>query len=235
MKKLAITAIVALTAVLMSGCMFPQDQRAENQVPYEDQLHAVQSGVNQFKEANGGILPIKNKEADTPLYEKYPVDFKKLVPQFMAEPPGNAFESGGIFQYALVNVETNPTVKLIDLRMAEQIREIQMRIRSQGYPPFKEDIAHNVYSLDFKKIGYKEEPYVVSPYTQQNLPLVISGDGNIYVDYSSDLYAVLKSSNKKMKKGEDIRPILFEDSPFAPAFSLPYTVNDQNDPVFMVK
>ncbi|MFK2824222.1 hypothetical protein QYG89_00755 [Bacillus sp. B190/17] len=235
MKKLAITVMLVLTAVLTSGCMYPQDQLAENQIPYEDQIQTVQSAVNQFKEENGGILPIKNKEVDTPLYEKYPIDFKKLVPQFMAEPPGNAFESGGIFQYALVDVENNPTVKLIDLRMAEQIRDVQMRIRSQGYPPFKKTITNNVYSLDFKKLGYKEEPYVVSPYTNHNLPLVISGDGRIYVDYSSDLYAVLKESGQKMKKGEDIRPLLLEDSPFAPAFSLPYTVNDQNEPVFTVK
>ncbi|MEK4028957.1 MULTISPECIES: hypothetical protein [Bacillaceae] len=235
MKKLAIVFVVTLTAVFMSGCMFPQERRAENQMPYGEQVQTVQSAVDQFKEANGGILPIKTKEENTPLYEKYPIDFKKLIPQFIAEPPGNAYESGGIFQYALVDVEENPTVKLIDLRMAEQIRDIQIRIRSQGYPPFKKEIAHNVYSLDFKKIGFKEEPYVVSPYTQQNLPLVISGDGNIYVDYSSDLYAAIKKSQEKLKQGEDIRPILLKDSLFAPAFSLPYTVNNKNEPVFMVK
>ncbi|OCA92744.1 hypothetical protein [Pseudobacillus wudalianchiensis] len=235
MKKLAIVLIVTLTAAFMSGCMFPQERRAENRMPYEDQVRSVQSAVDQFKEANGGILPIKTKEEGTPLYEKYPIDFKKLMPQFIAEPPGNAFESGGIFQYALVDVEKNPTVKLIDLRMAEQIRDIQMRIRSQGYPPFKDNIANNVYTLDFKKIGFKEEPYVVSPYTNQNLPLVISGDGHIYVDYSSDLYAALKKSGKKMKPGEDIRPLLLEGSLFAPAFSLPYTVNEKNEPIFMVK
>ncbi|KAB7708901.1 hypothetical protein F9802_01785 [Bacillus aerolatus] len=235
MKKLAIILMIVLSAALISGCMYPEDRRVENQTPYEDQIQAVQSAVNQFKEANGGILPIKTKEADTPLYEKYPIDFKKIVPQFMAEPPGNAFESGGIFQYALVDVEKNPTVKLIDLRMAEQIRDIKMRIRAQGYPPFKKDIANNVYTLNFKKLGYKEEPYVVSPYTNHNLPFVVSGDGNIYVDYSSDLYTALKKSGKKVKEGEDIRPLLLKDSSFAPAFSLPYTVNDQNEPIFMVK
>ncbi|KIL75142.1 hypothetical protein [Bacillus badius] len=235
MKKLAIVLIVTLVSAFMSGCMFPDDQRAENKVPYEDQIRTVQSAVDQFKEANGGILPIKTKEADTPLYEKYPIDFKKIAPQYMAEPPGNAFESGGVFQYTLVDVEKNPTVKLIDLRMAEQIRDVQLRIRSQGYPPFKDKIANNVFSLDFKKIGFKEEPYVVSPYTQQNLPLVISGDGRIYVDYSSDLYAALKKSKAEAKQGEDIRTLLLEDSPFAPGFSLPYTVNDKNEPIFMVK
>ncbi|KKB37960.1 hypothetical protein [Bacillus thermotolerans] len=235
MRKLTVVLAAVLLASLMSGCMFPEEELAKNQVPYEDQLQAVQTAVDQFREQNGGLLPIKTKEEDTPMYQKYPIDFNKLVPAFMAEPPGNAYESGGIFQYTLINVEEDPTVKLIDLRMAEQIRSIQIRIRSQGYPPFKEDIADNVYTLDYSKIGYEEEPYVVSPYTNNNLPLVISGDGNIYVDYRSDLYTALRESGKTMKKGEDIRSILMEDSPFAPAFSFPYTVNDQNEPVFMAK
>ena len=52
---------------------------------------------------------------------KYPIDFKRLVPQYMAEPPGNAYESGGVFQYVIVNAEKNPTVKIFDLRIADLI------------------------------------------------------------------------------------------------------------------
>ncbi|WP_100331427.1 hypothetical protein [Bacillus xiapuensis] len=233
MRKRMIAFILMISSVLLSGCLFPEDQLAQNKVPYEEQIQSVQSAVNQFAKQNGGLLPIKNKDADTPLYQKYPIDFKKLVPQFMAEPPGNAFESGGIYQYVLIDVEKKPTVKLIDLRMAEQIREIHMRIQTQKYPPYQEEIAQNVYSLDFKKIGYDEDPYVVSPYTNHNLPIVITGDGNLFVDYSSDLYAALQKTGTKPEKGDDIRPLLAQDSMFAPAFSLPYTVDKNNEPVFM--
>ncbi|WP_203361885.1 hypothetical protein [Bacillus sp. REN10] len=235
MKKYSIIVLFILISSIMSGCMFPEDQLAANQVPYEDQVQSVQTAVNQYKEQNGGLLPIKNKEADTPLYEKYPIDFKKLAPQFMAEPPGNAFESGGIFQYVLIDVEKNPTVKLIDLRMAEQIRDIQLRVKSHKYPPYHRELAPNVYSLKYKELGYEEEPYVVSPYSNNNLPLVISGDGTIYVDYSSDLYSALQTAKDKPKKGEDIRPLLCQDSLIAPGFSLPYTVDEKNVPVFMAK
>ena len=41
--------------------------------------------------------------------------------------------------------------------MAETISEIKLRIEIQGYPPFKEKIADNVFTLDFKKLGYKED------------------------------------------------------------------------------
>jgi hypothetical protein len=227
---------VILVLLTLTGCMFPEEKLMQNQVPYKDQLDSVQSAVDQYKEANGGLLPIKTRDAKTPIYQKYPIEFKKVVPKFIAEPPGNAFESGGLFQYVLVDAETNPTVKLLDLRMADTIREIKMRIKANGYPPFKDQIAENVYTIDFKKIGYKEEPVAVSPFTNQNLHFVISTEGEIYVDYRSDLYQAMKSSGKELKEGEDIRGILVENSMFVPAYSLPYTIDKEtNEPVFLAK
>jgi hypothetical protein len=214
--------------------MYPSENLAQNQIPYKDQLQTVQTAVDSFRKDNGGILPIKTKEADTPIYQKYPIDFKKLAPKYIAEPPGNAFESGGVFQYVLVNVETNPTVKLLDLRVAETLRDINLRIKTNGYPPYKEKIADNVYSIDFKQLGYDKPPFVVSPFTQQNLPFVITGDAQIYVDYRADLYQELKKTNKAVKPGEDIRDLLVNDSMFVPAYSLPYTVDSTTkEPVFL--
>lgn len=225
---------VIFVLLTLTGCMYPEEKLVENQVPYKDQLDSVQSAVDQYKEANGGLLPIKTKDAETPIYQKYPIDFKKIAPRYIAEPPGNAYENGGLFQYVLVDAETDPTVKLLDLRMADTIREIKMRINANGYPPFKEQIADNVYTLDFKKIGYKEEPVIVSPFTNQNLHFIISTDGEIYLDYRSDLYQAMKSSEKELKEGEDIRDILVDNSMFVPAYSLPYTIDKKtNEPVFL--
>ncbi|QCJ43285.1 hypothetical protein FAY30_16025 [Bacillus sp. S3] len=234
MKRKRIVYFFVLTVMLLSGCMYPKEELAQNQVPYKDQIQAVQTAVDDFKKDNGGILPIKTKEADTPIYQKYPIEFKKIAPRYIAEPPGNAYESGGIFQYVLVDVETNPTVKLLDLRMTETIRDINLRIKSNGYPPFKAQIAKNVFSLDFKQLGFKEPPYVISPYTNQNLSLVITGDAVVYVDYRPDLYNKLKKSKEDLKPGEDIRSILVNDSMFVPAYSLPYTIDSKRkEPVFL--
>jgi hypothetical protein len=236
MKKIRFYLAAILVLVTLTGCMYPEEKLVQNQVPYKDQLDSVQSAVDQYKEANGGLLPIKTKDAETPIYQKYPIDFKKIVPRYMAESPGNAYENGGLFQYVLVDAETDPTVKLLDLRMAETIREIKMRINATGYPPFKEKVAKNVYTLDFKKIGYKEEPVVVSPFTNQNLHFIISTEGEIYVDYRSDLYQAIKSSKKEFEEGVDIRDILVDNSMFVPAYSLPYAIDSETkEPVFLVK
>lgn len=215
--------------------MYPEEKLSQNQIPYETQVKAVQDAVVTYQKDNNGLLPIKTRDQDTPIYQKYPIDFRKLSPQYLAEIPGNAFENGGVFQYVLTDVEEDPQVKIFDLRLAEQIRELKIRIEAQGYPPFKEEVANNVYTLNYKELGYDGEVYVNSPYSNKNLPLVINGDGDIFVDYSMDLFEQIKSTDKELKPGEDIRNLLVEDTFFVPAYSLPYTVDENNEPVFMTK
>lgn len=234
-RKITIS-LLFFTAILLSGCMYPNQERSQNQIPYQDQIQSVQAAVDSYKKDNGGLLPIKTTEVNTPVYQKYPIDFKKLTPRYLSEPPGNAFENGGVFQYVIVDEQTNPTVKVFDLRIAETIQEIKMRIKANGYPPFKKRLAYNVYSLDFTKLGYNKPPYAVSPYTGHNLPFVITGDTEVYVDYSSDLYQAIKQKKEILKPSEDIRPILVKDSMFVPAYSLPYTLDPKTgDPIFLDK
>ena len=126
---------------LLTGCLYPKENMKQNAVPYEDQLQVVQKAVVTFKEQNDGILPIKTRDMSTPIYQKYPIDFQQIAPRYIQEAPGNAYESGGVYQYVLIDVETNPTVKLIDVRMAEQIQELSLKLRmyrdEHQYPPFK--------------------------------------------------------------------------------------------------
>jgi hypothetical protein len=236
LKRLGLIAfLLILTMSILSGCMYPEEKLSQNQIPYETQVKAVQDAVVTYQKDNNGLLPIKTRDQDTPIYQKYPIDFRKLSPQYLAEIPGNAFENGGIFQYVLTDVEEDPQVKIFDLRLAEQIRELKIRIEAQGYPPFKEEVANNVYTLNYKELGYDGEVYVNSPYSNKNLPLVINGDGDIFVDYSMDLFEQIKSTDKELEPGTDIRNLLVEDTFFVPAYSLPYTVDENNDPVFMTK
>jgi hypothetical protein len=236
LKRIGLTGVILLlTMSILSGCLYPEENLSQNQIPYDTQVKAVQEAVKQYQNDNSGLLPIKTRDQDTPIYQKYPIDFRKISPQYLAEVPGNAFENGGIFQYVLTDVEDNPTVKIFDLRMAEKIREIKIRIQAQGYPPFKEQVAQNVYKLNYKEIGLDGEVYVDSPYSNKKLPLVINGSGEIFVDYSMDLYEKLQSTEQTPDKGEDIRSLLTEDSPFVPAYSLPYTIDEKKEPVFMTK
>ncbi|WP_075982139.1 hypothetical protein [Bacillus massilinigeriensis] len=227
--------LTACIIFLLTGCAYPKEKLQQNQVPYEDQISAVQKAVDNFQKDNDGILPIKTKDLSTPIYQKYPIDFKKLTPKYMAEPPGNAFESGGVFQYVLVDVEKKPTVKIFDLRIAETIRDLKLHLKAKKYPPYKEVLTNNVFSLDYKKLGYDEEPLVTSPYSNQGLPLIITGESEIYVDYRKDLAQALQKNND-YKPGEDIRDILVKDSIFVPAYSLPYTIDEKTEePIFLEK
>ena len=234
MKKTMFFLLLVSIAMLLSACMFPEDELAENQIPYEDQLISVQNAVNQYRNASGGLLPIKTRDMEVDQFIKYPVDFSKIVPNHMAEIPTNAFETGGIFQYVLMDVEENPTVKLVDLRIAETIRAVNVRKSANGgQSTIAETIAENVYKFNYDAMGFKEEPTVVSPYSGRNLPLVVTGRGVVHVDYSMDLYTALQEYEGELEEGQDIRFLLYEDNAVLPAYSLPYTIDENREPIFL--
>ncbi|MGO1059979.1 hypothetical protein ACTL32_12665 [Planococcus sp. FY231025] len=236
MKKPAVLLIIAAIAMLLGGCMYPDSERAKNETPYEDQIIAVQNAVNQYRGASGGLLPIKTRDMEVDQFIKYPVDFSKIMPAYMAEMPTNAFEVGGIYQYVLMDVEENPTVKLVDLRIAEAIRSVNVRKSANGgRAPISEILADNVYKFNHEAMGFDEEPVVMSPYTGRNLPMVVNGQGEVFVDYSMDLYSALQEYEGTIEPGQDIRFLLYEDNPVVPAYSLPYTVDENNEPVFLTE
>ncbi|WP_020154552.1 hypothetical protein [Caldibacillus debilis] len=231
-RKLLFLALL-MSAFLLSGCLYPGEKEERKKIPGEDQILSVQQAVEKFREEEGGILPIKNQEAETDMYMKYPIDFKRLVPKYLSDIPANAFENGGYYQYVIIDPEKNPTVKVFDLRIAETIRDIKIRLAAKKYPPYKDRLAKDVFTLDYKKLGYDKEPKVTSPFTMRELSLVITGDGSICVDYLPDLEKILaEKKGLSLKPGQDIRYVLTLDSPFVPAYSLPYTVDENGRPVF---
>lgn len=224
--------LLVFVAVVLSGCMYPDDLKTENQVPGQDQLSAVQRAIDDYRE-DTGVLPIKNRDQDTDIFIKYIIDFEKLVPKYISAAPTNAYEKGGIFQYVIWDPENNPTVKLVDLRMPEKIRDVKARIMVKEYPQYGEKITDTVYTINHKNLGYSDALTVDSPYTNNLLPLVLSNEGEVYIDYTVDLKLLLEEENLKPSIGQDIRELLVEHYPVVPAYSLPYTVNEKNDPVFM--
>ncbi|MEK4229002.1 hypothetical protein [Solibacillus sp. FSL H8-0538] len=231
-KGWKLLVLFAMTAVLLAGCMFPEEQKTENQVPDVDQLAAVQRAVNDFQKETG-VLPIKTRDMDTDVFIKYLIDFEKLVPKYLASSPANSFEKGGLFQYIIWNPEETPTVKLVDLRVPERMREVNIRFMATTYPQYKDKLAEYVYTINFENIGYKEEITVPSPYSNNQLPIIVTSEGDLFVDYSIDLYQFIQENNVTVEPGEDIRNLLVEAYPVVPAYSLPYTVDENNEPVFM--
>jgi hypothetical protein len=226
-------AVILSVIVLLAGCMYPGEDNAGKEIAYADQLEVIQKAVDAYQENTGGLLPIKTRDMDTDIYIKYPIEFGKIVPAYTEKIPTNAYENGGIYQYVLMDVETDPTVKLVDLRSAERIRELNLRKNINGRVPFNEPVGEFVYTVDFEAMGFKEPLTVPSPYSDALLPIVIGGDGHFYIDYSIDLNRILEEQQPDVQEGEDIRYLLADDYPVLPAYSLPYTVNDNNEPIFM--
>lgn len=225
-----------LTVFLLSGCLYPESEMSKNQMPNEAQLEMMQSAIETFQEETQGLLPIKTKDMDTPIFRKYLVNFIKLKEHnIISEIPATAYENGGIYQYTIITPEKNPRVKLIDLRITNTIRKVNTKLHiyrnEHLYPPFGKEIADGVFTIDYEKIGLQSKPYVVSPYSHENLPIVMDVEGNLYVDYRIDLNHALKKYEHHYKQGDDIRYLLAENTPFVPAYSLPYTIRD-GEPVF---
>lgn len=217
--------------------MFPNNEKAENQIPNDTQLASVQAAIDQYREESGGLVPIRTKPAETPIFEKYLIDFTTLKQaNSIHEIPGNAFENGGYYQYSLITPEDNPQVKVIDLRLTDGLRSVNIRMdtykRQNTYPPYGERIEGDIYSLDYEKMNYDEMPTVVSPYSQEKLPIVMDVHGNLFIDYRIDLKNALDTFEHDYEEGDDIRYLLTDNYPFAPAYSLPYTVKD-GDPVLI--
>lgn len=232
MKWLKQFVFLSLLVIVLAGCGSPTNFDQSSMVPDVDMLAGVQRAVEEYQ-ADTGVLPIKTRDQDTDIFIKYLIDFDKLVPRYIGTPPNNAYEKGGIFQYMIWNAEENPTVKLVDLRVPERMREINIRFTGTTYPQFKDKVVEHVYTINYKNIGYKEEVLVQSPYSNNQLPFVVSAEGDLYVDYSIDLNNFLKDNNIKATPGEDIRELLIDESPIVPAYSLPYTVDENNEPVIM--
>lgn len=228
---------ITLTLVLLlSGCLYPQSELSKNQIPNEEQLASVEEAVLQYKEQSNGLVPIKTNPSDVPLYERYIIDFSMLKEaQLISEVPGTAYENGGVYQYILLTPEDEPRVKLIDLRVTEKIREVNVKLdiyrQKNLYPPYGEQIADGIYRLNYEKLGIDEEPFVISPFSEQKLPLLITTDGEIIVDYRVDLQMALEEFSPSVEEGEDIRFILEDNYPFVPAYSVEYTI-ENNKPVF---
>ena len=232
MERILLKALFLCSLCFLSGCFYPQSERQASQAAYLDQMASVQSAINNFQE-DTGVLPIQTFDENTPTYQRYIIDFRQLVPRYMQEPPGTAFESGGMYQYALVDVEENPTVKVIDLHAVQTIQELTSRInnyRSQHtYAPVKEIVAKGLFELDYEMLSYKEAPVVISPYTGNTLPLLYSNTGEIIIDYASDINQLLQEG-EEVNEGEDLRPLLYKDAPFVPFHSVPYTLNESGEP-----
>ncbi|MCP3025849.1 hypothetical protein [Halobacillus sp. A5] len=233
LKWLSIPAVL----FMLTGCLYPQSELKKNNATNQEQLESVQTAVSQYKEQESGLLPIKTKEEDTPPFLKYPLDFSKLRESgLIGEAPGNSFENGGHYQYVIINPDEDPTVKVVDLRMTEALRSLQLKVdfyeNENEFPPLNNKIAKGVYDLKYEEMGLESAPTIDSPYSDQKLPVYINERGELLVDYRKEIYPLLEEEEHSYEEGDDLRYFLTDHTPIAPAYSPPYTLED-GELVFM--
>lgn len=127
-------------------------------------------------------------------------------------------------------------MKLIDLRMAQFIRSVKVRIESyrqaHTYPPYGEVVGHGLYEINYKALQLSSPPEIESPFSGIKLPLMMDPKGNVYVDYGTDVLEWIQVQQEKLNQGEDLLGRLMADSPFVPAYSKP--IGAQNgEPVYI--
>lgn len=216
----------AMVALLTTGCLYPNELRKENQVPPGEYISLVQHAVDEFQ-AKTGVLPIKNSELDTPIYEKYVIDFRRLQERnFLSLIPANAYEKGGRFYYVLVNPENHPQVKLMDLvafrKAADTEKTVRDYIGRHGGLPAAGQAYDGLFWIDYTELGIKRAQ-VESVFTRAFLNLMMDDAGHVYIDYAPDIVALRqKAGGNAAGSDADLRAILVQNSYFVPVRSLPY-------------
>ncbi|WP_235885785.1 hypothetical protein [Paenibacillus cymbidii] len=226
-------AILTAAAALwtLSGCGVYRGEVTRMGAPASSEyVTLVQGAVDGFKQKTG-VLPIKNSTETTPIYEKYPIDFKKLQDaNLLSVIPTNAFENGGTARYVLVNAETKPEVKLLDLPTYQVVGDLQNAVNDYirghaGTIPQADEVAAGFYAIDYDKL--KRKPLELrSPYSRQFVGVVIDRGGNVGIDYTQDIKNAIAKKGAALDLQIDLRTLLVEQSAFVPAWSFPYRLKD---------
>ncbi|MBW5446650.1 hypothetical protein GE107_11320 [Cohnella sp. CFH 77786] len=227
--KIARPAVLAACLsflLLLSGCLYPEEQTPGQGASVRGAVGTVQDAVNRYKEATG-LLPIQNADASVPVYEKFKIDFAKMKRMGYVESiPKHAFESGGKYVFLIIDEETNPRVKLLDVTVYQEIANVQKKVDEYrsghgGENPAAGEAYPGFRYLDFGKLGMKQ-PDVLSMYTRRPLELMVDEAGRVYADYGIDVAEALKKGGSTPAADEDLRERLVDASDFVPVKSPVY-------------
>lgn len=224
--KTAAAAMLLILAVLTGGCMYPGDEEQQSQVSYREGVKRIQSAVDDyFKEKS--ILPIITAGVEVPRYEKFRIDLDKLQREgYIDDIPKTAFEKGGSGYFLIINEETNPTVKVMDLVTAQKVNDVQNAVNryktaNNGQLPSGEELYPGFHAVDIAKIDLRNFQ-LKSFYSGQDAALIMDANGKVYVDYAFDIMQAIQKNGSKPDNEKDLRVFLEEESYYVPVKSVPY-------------
>jgi hypothetical protein len=210
-----------IVSLLLTSCGKPQ--RAT--VSPQETVPVVQQAVDRYV-LNYVTPPVKKRNGEAGLYEQYPIDFKLLRQTLqLSDVPANAYENGGPFYYVLLFQGGEWHVKLIEMSVWQTVTDIQSKAAAYysqtGSLPVREPVASGVYKLDAAALGLDTDQ-VRSVYSPQQLPLLISEDGTVVIDYAFEIMRIMQSLGDGYEPPADLRDVLTMNSFMVPIHSLPY-------------
>jgi hypothetical protein len=230
LSRLLTISMLIITFLPIMGCLYPDDQTPNSQASARESVLTVQDAVDRYKEQTG-LLPIQNDQETVPLYEKYKVDFGKLKRMgFISQIPSASYENGGSYQFLIIDEETKPLVKLLDISVFQAVIDVQKRVdeyrsKRSNQNPAGDEIYPGFAIIDFNKLGTKAQD-IISVYSRQSLNLLVNAQGQVLVDYGIDIVTAIKKSGVQPQKDVDLRRELIEASYFVPVRSPVYHLVD---------
>lgn len=225
----ATAVLLALLTLALSGCLYPKENLKQN-VPPKEAVRNVQAAIDQyFNELS--LLPIKNSDQTVPKYEKFKIDFAKLQGKgYISSIPTAAFENGGNYYFIVIDEETAPRVKLMDIVTFQKINDVQSWVEqymdSRGSVPKLNEMYPGYYSIDYESMN-KSAPDIRSVFSGVGLSAIVDEAGVVYTDYGIDIMQ-LKQRNTDLQATEqtDLREWLVDSSDFVPVKSPEYRLRN---------
>lgn len=234
-RTLCVGTVLLILTFSLSGCLYPDSDEGPPKVNYRESVKRIQSAVDDFQQEEG-ILPIINADITTPRYEKFRIDLDMLNKKgYLDDIPSTAFEKGGSAYFLILNEESDPTVKVMDLVTVQKVNDVQLQITryksaNGGVLPAGDEIYPGLFSIDTKKAGTGSIK-LSSVYSGEDIPFIMDKDGNVYVDYVFDIMTVINKNGGPEQQNRDLRFDLEEASYYVPVKSLPYLwINEQPVP-----
>ncbi|MBB6735768.1 hypothetical protein [Cohnella zeiphila] len=219
-RRASLLILMAVTALALSGCLYPEEETPGNNASARQAVLSVQDAVDQYQKATG-LLPIVSADESVPLYEKFKIDMGKLKRMdYLGSVPSVAFESGGNYQFLIIDEETKPTVKLLNISVYQNAGDVQTKVdaymdKHGGEPPKGDELYPGFWSVNFDKLGMKE-PKTNSMYSGQSLGFMTDASGRVYVDYGLDIATAVGKSGTSPAAGDDLRRSLVDQSYYVP-------------------
>jgi len=218
-----------MTVMLLAGCGKPMSASVSPQ----ETVPIVQAAVDRYVLSHV-TPPVKKRAGEAGYYEQYPIDFRLLRQTLqLSEVPANAYENGGPYYYVLLYEGGGWHVKLIEMSVWQTVTDIQAKATDYyartGVLPAGEPVASGVYKLDAAALGL-ESDRVRSVYSPQQLPLVISEDGTVGIDYAFEIMRMIQSLGDGFEPPKDLRDVLTANSYLVPVHSFPY-IWENGEPV----